>query len=230
MKISEKIEKATFIKRPNRFIAKVYINDKELTVHVPNTGRCKEIFIEDAKVILRKLQSNKRKTEYDLISVWKEDKLINIDSQMPNRIVYEALIDKKIKKLSRYNEIEKEKTFQNSRFDFRLSNDLGEKYYLEVKGVTLEENYIAKFPDAPTERGTKHVRELIKAKEEGYGAGILFLIQLQEVDKFTPNKEMDKVFYNAIIDSRKAGVDLFAYNCVVFEDEITLKDEIELDI
>ncbi len=228
MKIVEKIENAIFINRPNRFIANVLLNDKEEVVHVPNTGRCKEIFIKNAKVVLRKFDVKERKTKYDLISAWKGDKLINIDSQMPNKIVHEALINKKIHKLIRYNNIEKEKTFHNSRFDFKIFNDHGEVYYLEVKGVTLEDNYIAKFPDAPTERGEKHVRELIKAKEEGNGAGILFLIQLEEVCKFTPNKEMDEKFSNAVLDAKNKGVDIFAYNCSVYDNNITLKNEIEI--
>lgn len=228
MKINEKIESAIFINRPNRFIANVNLNGEEKVVHVPNTGRCKEIFVKDAKVILRKFELGKRKTEYDLISAYKEGKLINIDSQMPNKIVFEALENKKIPKLSKYNNVEKEKTFLSSRFDFRLYNDYGEIYFLEVKGVTLEEESLAKFPDAPTLRGEKHVRELIKAKQKGFGAGIMFLIQFEDVKNFTPNKDMDEKFSKAVLDAKNSGVDLFAYNCIVKEDEITLKKEIDI--
>ena len=228
MKINEKIERAIFINRPNRFIANVNLNGEEKVVHVPNTGRCKEILIKGTKVILRKFDSEKRKTGYDLISAYKFDKLINIDSQMPNKIVFEALENKKIQKLNKYNNIEKEKTFLSSRFDFRLYNDYGDIYYLEVKGVTLEENSIAKFPDAPTLRGEKHVRELIKAKQEGYGAGIMFLIQIEDVKYFTPNKDMDEKFSKAVLDAKNVGVDLFAYNCIVREDQVTFKDEIDI--
>jgi len=228
MKINEKIEEAIFINRPNRFIANVNLNGEEKVVHVPNTGRCKEIFIKGTRVILRKFELGKRKTEYDLISAYKGVKLINIDSQMPNKIVFEALENKKIQKLNKYENIEKEKTFLSSRFDFRLYNNNEDIYYLEVKGVTLEEMSIAKFPDAPTLRGEKHVRELIKAKQDGFGAGIVFLIQIEDVKSFTPNKDMDEKFSRAILDAKSNNVDLFAYNCIVKEDEIMLKDEIQI--
>ena len=228
MVINNNILKVKFIKRPNRFQGYVYINGEETLVHVPNTGRCKEILIPGCYVILRQEDNPKRKTKYDLIAGYKDEKLINIDSQIPNKVVFEALNLGKIEKLKKYNKIQREKTYGNSRFDFKLSNDLGEEYYLEVKGVTLEENKEARFPDAPTERGRKHLLELIDVKNNHKGAGVLFLIQMQDVISFRPNDEMDKEFGKALRMAQDAGVDIFAYNCDVGENYIELKDSIKI--
>ena len=122
----------------------------------------------------------------------------------------------------------REKTFGKSRFDFKISNDLGEEYYLEVKGVTLESDGYAKFPDAPTKRGAKHLLELVEAKNNGYGAGVMFLIQLEDVNKFSPNNERDKEFGEALRIAAKNDVDIFAYNCIVTEDGIEINEEVEI--
>lgn len=228
MIIEKNIIRAEFIRRPNRFQAYVKINDEDIMVHVPNTGRCKEILIPGTTVILREENNPTRKTRYDLIGGYKKDKFINIDSQIPNKVVEEALKLGNIKKLKKYNIIKREKTYGNSRFDFKLNNNLGEEYYLEVKGVTLEEDGVTRFPDAPTERGVKHVLELIEVKKEGLGAGILFLIQMNDVKYFTPNKEMDKNFSEALSLANKSGVDILAYECDVDEDFITLKNEVKV--
>lgn len=228
MIIEKNIKRAKFIRRPNRFQAYVKIDDEEIMVHVPNTGRCKEILIPGTIVILREENNPTRKTKYDLIGGYKNNKFINIDSQIPNKVVEEALILGNIEKLKKYNIIKREKTYGNSRFDFKLSNNLEEEYYLEIKGVTLEENRITKFPDAPTERGTKHILELIEVKKEGIGAGILFLIQMDDIKYFTPNTEMDKNFSEALVLANKEGVDIFAYECDVGEDFITLKKEVKI--
>ena len=158
MDIQKKIFKAKFINRPNRFQAYIYKDEEEIMVHVPNTGRCKEILIPGATIILREENNSSRKTKFDLIGVYKGERFINIDSQIPNKVVEEALKLKKIKALSRFDLIEREKNFGNSRFDFRLKNEEKE-YYLEVKGVTLEKDGGTMFPDAPTERGRKHLLE-----------------------------------------------------------------------
>lgn len=228
MIINKNIKRAEFIRRPNRFQAYVKLDNEEIMVHVPNTGRCKEILIPGTTVILREENNPTRKTKYDLIGGYKNDKFINIDSQMPNKVVEEALKLGNIKKLKKYNIIKREKTYGKSRFDFKLVNNLGEEYYLEVKGVTLEENGITKFPDAPTERGTKHILELIDAKNNGIGAGVLFLIQMDNVKYFTPNKEMDRNFSEALIAANEVGVDIFAYECDIDEDFITLKKEVKV--
>lgn len=228
MIFKENIQIAEFIKRPNRFQAYIKLNNKEIMVHVPNTGRCKEILIPGCKVILRQGVTPNRKTPYDLIAAYKENKLINIDSQVPNKVVEEALINMKIDKLKKYPIISREKTYGNSRFDFKLANHNGDIYFLEVKGVTLEEDGNTKFPDAPTERGTKHILELIEIKEQGMGAGIFFLIQMDSMKTFTVNKEMDHKFAKALYLAKDKGVDVFAYGCKVGENYIEIKDTLDI--
>ena len=186
------------------------------------------MLVEGYTVFLREENNPTRKTPYDLIAVYKGNKLISMDSQIPNKVVEEALKNKKIKKLVKYTNILREKTFGKSRFDFKISNDLGEEYYLEVKGVTLESDGYAKFPDAPTKRGAKHLLELVEAKNNGYGAGVMFLIQLEDVNKFSPNNERDKEFGEALRIAAKNDVDIFAYNCIVTEDGIEINEEVEI--
>lgn len=228
MKYNKNIIKAKFINRPNRFYSNVKIGEDEIKVHVPNTGRCRELLIEDCTVFLREETNPTRKTPYDLVAVYKGDKLISIDSQIPNKVVEEALKAGKIEALKRYTNILREKTFGKSRFDFKISDEDGQEYFLEVKGVTLENEGYAKFPDAPTERGAKHLLELVEAKKQGYGAGVLFLVQMEEVTKFSPNDERDKAFGEALRIAKKNGVDIFVYNSVVTEEGITLNEKIEL--
>ena len=151
MKYNKKIFKAEFISRPNRFNAIVKLNEEEIKVHVPNTGRCREILVQGCTVFLREEPNPTRKTPYDLMAVYKGEKLISIDSQIPNKVVDEALRNKKIKGLEEYTNILREKTFGKSRFDFKISTEEGKEYFLEVKGVTLEDDGYARFPDAPTE-------------------------------------------------------------------------------
>ncbi|MDO4535873.1 MAG: DNA/RNA nuclease SfsA [Clostridium perfringens] len=228
MNYNKNIVEAKFLKRPNRFQAYVLLNDEELMVHVPNTGRCKELLISGCVVLLREENNPKRKTKYSLVSVYKNEELINIDSQAPNKIVEEALLNGDIPELRKYDIVLREKTFGNSRFDFKLENLKGEEYYLEVKGVTLEENRWARFPDAPTERGKKHILELIEVKNSGKGAGIVFLIQIKNVDKFSPNGETDPKFSEALKLAKESGVEIFAYNCSVGKEEIKLLSPVEI--
>ena len=228
MKYNKKIVKAEFISRPNRFNAIVKIDDLELTVHVPNTGRCREILIPGCTVFLREENNPTRKTPYDLIAVYKGHKLISIDSQIPNKVVDEALKNKKVKGLEEYTNILREKTFGKSRFDFKIAKDNGQEYFLEVKGVTLEENGYSRFPDAPTERGARHLLELVEAKKQGYGAGVMFLIQLEDINKFSPNDIRDKEFGEALRFAKSNGVDIFAYNCIVTEEGIEINKEVEI--
>ena len=228
MFINKRVFIAEFIRRPNRFQAYVNLNGEELIVHVPNTGRCKEILIPGSTVLLREELNPTRKTLYDLIAGYKDNKIINIDSQIPNKVVDEALKNKKIQKLVKYNIIQREKTFGNSRFDFKLSNDMGEEYYLEVKGVTFEVDGKSMFPDAPTERGRKHLLELIEAKKMGFGAGVLFLIQMNNINNFSPYDDMDEAFGEALRLAFKSGVDIFAYECEVGENFITLSKSVQV--
>ncbi len=228
MKIDKKTIRARFIHRPNRFQAYVDIDGEETMVHVPNTGRCREILIPGTTVVLREENGESRKTKYDLIAGYKQDKIISIDSQIPNKVVAEALAAGRIAGLERYGLIEQEKTFGASRFDFRLTDESDSRYFLEVKGVTLEEGRVAMFPDAPTERGRKHLKELIEAVRSEGGAGVLFLIQMKDADCFRPHDERDSLFGEALREAAENGVDLYAYNCEVGEDHITLLERVPI--
>ena len=228
MIISKRVLIAEFIRRINRFEAYVYINGEEILVHVPNTGRCKEILIPGSKVLLREELNPTRKTLYDLIAGYKDNRIINIDSQIPNKVVDEALKEQKIQRLVKYNIIQREKTFGNSRFDFKLSNNMGEEYYLEVKGVTFEVDGKSMFPDAPTQRGKKHLLELIEVKKIGIGAGVLFLIQMNKIKSFSPYDDMDGAFGEALRLAYKSGVDIFVYGCEVGENYITLSKSVQI--
>ncbi|MCI1945916.1 DNA/RNA nuclease SfsA [Clostridium luticellarii] len=230
MIFDKKVVRAEFISRPNRFQAYVNMNNSELMIHVPNTGRCREILVPGTTVILREENSPKRKTRYDLIAGYKGSRLINIDSQIPNKVVAEALICKKINYFKKYTKIEREKTFGNSRFDFKLCDEEGNECYLEVKGVTLEENGVSMFPDAPTERGRKHLLELVNVRNTGLDAAVLFLIQMKEVKYFTPYDKMDKEFGKALRYAWQNNVKIFAYDCNVGENFITLKDQVSVKL
>ena len=222
MHYNKNIYEAIFIDRPNRFNGKVKYNNEEIVVHVPNTGRCKEILKPGCKVFLREENNPNRKTKFDLIAAYKEDMLISIDSQIPNKVVKEALENKAINKLKKYDNILSEKTFGKSRFDFKLSNDTGEEYYLEVKGVTLEENKKCSFPDAPTERGVKHLKELAKAAGQGYICYAAFVIQMEGVDEVRPNIETHPQFAEALAEAKAAGVQVLCLGCSVGEDELVI--------
>lgn len=230
MVFNKKVVEGIFLRRPNRFQAYVEINGVEVFAHVPNTGRCKEILIPGCKVLLREENNPTRKTKFDLIAAYKGDKLINIDSLAPNRVVEEALMNGKIKYLNMYKFVEKERTFGDSRFDFRLKNENGDEYYLEVKGVTLEDNGVVSFPDAPTERGRKHLNGLIDVKKTGRGAGVFFLVQMDNVKCFYPSDKTDRAFGDALRRAAKSGVDVFAYDCKLGEDYIILNKEININL
>lgn len=222
-----KIRKATFIKRPNRFIAHVLLDGKEEIVHVKNTGRCREILQEGTTVVLEKAKNKNRKTKYSLIAAYKNDLLINIDSQVPNQVVYEALKEGELSQFNNLEEVKREVTFGNSRFDIHFKNR-NKEGFIEVKGVTLEDNGELMFPDAPTARGSKHVEEMIKAVKEGYLGYIFFLIQLQGAKNFTTNQKTDPKFSQAVKMAKEQGVNLLAYDCHITEDTITLNQQIPI--
>ena len=209
-----KMVEARFLRRVNRFTAFVELNGQEEMVHVKNTGRCKELLLEGAKVFLEEADKEGRKTKYSLIAVYKGDVLVNMDSQAPNQMAAEALAEGKIKEIGEVEFLKREVKYENSRFDLYYQKD-GKKGFIEVKGVTLEENGVAKFPDAPTERGAKHLKELVKAKEEGYEAAVLFVIQMKGVKEFRPNEERDPAFTAALREASAAGVKILAYDCQV---------------
>ncbi|RBP67333.1 sugar fermentation stimulation protein A [Alkalibaculum bacchi] len=217
------IVEGEFISRPNRFIAHVKINDKIEICHVKNTGRCKELLIKGATVYLEHSDNPNRKTAYSLIAVQKGHRLINIDSQAPNKVLHEGLLNKTIvlPNFEEIIEIRPERVYQKSRFDFYIENN-NKKAFIEVKGVTLEEDGIVKFPDAPTERGLKHVYELVQALEDGYMAYIVFVIQMNDVKYFTPNDSTQKEFGEALQYAQNKGVQILAYESDVEPDSLKL--------
>ncbi|MFZ5987053.1 MAG: DNA/RNA nuclease SfsA [Bacillota bacterium] len=221
------IKNAVFLKRPNRFIAHVLLDNKEETVHVKNTGRCREILNTGTPVILEESTNPNRKTKYSLIAGFKDRTLINIDSQAPNQVVYEALKQDKIQEISRIHTLKREVNYKSSRFDLYFENNFG-RGFIEVKGVTLEEDGIAMFPDAPTERGTRHVLEMINAVENGYCGYIFFLIQLKGVICFTPHRLMDPDFAKALKYAKEKGVIILAYDSIVTANEITIGSQLEV--
>ena len=206
------IHKATFLTRPNRFIAHVNLNGVETICHVKNTGRCRELLIPESTVYLEKSNNPNRKTAYDLIAVQKGNLLINMDAQAPNQIFKEWAEAGQFR--PNLTLLRGEKTYGNSRFDFYWeSPDF--HGFVEVKGCTLEENGVARFPDAPTERGVKHVRELILAKKEGYEAAVCIVVQMDGMKYFTPNDITHLAFGDALRDAVAAGVEIFALGCHV---------------
>ncbi|SCH92782.1 MULTISPECIES: DNA/RNA nuclease SfsA [unclassified Romboutsia] len=227
-----KVVKAKFIERPNRFIAYCEINGNIEKVHVKNTGRCRELLTPKCSVYLEESDNPNRKTRYSLIAVEKEDRLINMDSQVPNKVIYEALKNGKIT-LPGIDEkvtlIKPEKTYGNSRFDIYLEAG-DKKAFIEIKGVTLEEENIVKFPDAKTERGVKHIRELIEARKEGYYCYIIFLVQMDNVLYFTPNNKMHKELGDALIEAKNNGVEVLAYDSLVTKNSIDINKDIEVKL
>ena len=221
-----KICNGTFIDRPNRFIARVEIQGNEEKAHVKNTGRLKELLGPGASVILEDFQGRMgtRKMRYSLIGVEKNGIPINIDSQAPNLVVKEALTARTLKlpQMEMLTLIKGEKVYGDSRLDFYVEDESGKKGFLEVKGVTLEDEGIARFPDAPTLRGIKHMEELIRAKRAGYAAYILFVIQMKGITCFMPNVQTHPQFGETLRKAEKEGVQLMARDCIVSGDGLLL--------
>ena len=204
--------KGIFKTRPNRFIAEVEVDGKLEIAHVPNTGRCRELLVDDAVVWLKPSDNPNRKTRFSLHFVENKGVLVSLYSQQANSIVYDAIVDGKIKELSGYSIHQREKTVDNSRIDIYLANE-NEECYVEVKGVTLIIDGEARFPDAPTERGAKHLKELIKLKKEGIRCCVFFLIQHPIGKFFRPNWENDPNFSQTLNDAYDAGVEILVYRC-----------------
>ena len=201
-----------FKNRPNRFIAEVEVDGCLEIAHVPNTGRCKELLVEDAVVWLKPSDNLNRKTKFSLHFVENKGALVSLYSQQANSIVYDAIIDGKIKELAGYDHHQRETTVDNSRIDIYLANEK-EECYVEVKGVTLIVDGEARFPDAPTERGAKHLKELIKLKKDGNRCAVFFLIQHPIGKFFRPNWENDPVFSQTLNDAYDVGVEILVYRC-----------------
>ncbi len=216
---------AAFISRPNRFIATVELNGKAETVHVKNTGRCKELLIPGAKVVLVPSDNPARKTRYDLIGVYSRGVLLNMDSQAPNAAAREYL-----SKLYPYAIIRSEYRHGDSRLDFYIERTGEKPLFVEVKGVTLFDKDTAMFPDAPTERGVKHIRHLISCVESGADALMLFIIQMKGVSRLIPNDATHPQFGDALRDAASAGVKIKAVDCIVTEGSMTADKEITVEL
>ena len=222
---------AVFLSRPNRFIADVLLNGEKETVHVKNTGRCKELLTENANVYLTRSSNPTRKTKYDLIAVEKHTDsgvvLINMDSQIPNAVAYEWLPLSGL--FSEKAIVRREVTYGKSRFDLYVE-DSNRRAFIEVKGVTLENNGVASFPDAPTERGVKHINELVRCVDDGFEAYILFVIQMKGVSLFKPNDDTHRAFGDALRNASEKGVKILAYDCCVTPSTITINNSVNIEL
>ncbi len=208
-----------FLSRPNRFVAKVEIDSQVHTVHVKNTGRCRELLTPGAIVWCQKSSNPNRKTQFDLITVQKGDRLINMDSQAPNIAAGEWL---RAGGLGEVQNVKAETVHGDSRFDFSFTLD-GKRCFLEVKGVTLEQDGVCAFPDAPTERGVKHLKGLTQAAKDGFGAFVLFVIQMPDVKYLHPNDLTDPAFGAALREASANGVTVLAMDCAVTEDSMEIR-------
>jgi sugar fermentation stimulation protein A len=220
-------EKAIFIKRLNRFEALVDLGGENTLCHVANTGRMKELLVPGRDVIIRRAANPERKTKWDLIIAHNAEGIpVLLESVMANRLVLKAIAEGKLNEFEGYTEIKRESSFGNSRFDIRLTKGR-QLCFIEVKCVTLVDGGTAKFPDAPTERGRKHVLELMRAKTEGYRAAVIVVAQREDAKSFRPNWDMDPDFSKALADAAESGVEVYAYNCRVLHDELALNGRID---
>ena len=221
----DNIFEAVFLDRPNRFIAHVLLDGEKQVCHVKNTGRCRELLVPGAAVYVQKAANPARKTAYDLIAVWKGGRLINMDAAAPNRVFGEWLRAGGPGFVPEL--IRPECVHGDSRFDFYFEHG-GKRAFAEVKGVTLEENGVVRFPDAPTERGVKHLRGLIRCVEEGFEAYAVFIIQMKGVKFFEPNRATHPEFAQALAQAARAGVKLIALDCFVTKDSLTAGERVEI--
>ena len=220
------MEAGIFRTRPNRFIAYVELNGAEEVCHVKNTGRCRELLVPGARVWCQKQDKPERKTKYDLIAVEKNGRIINMDSQAPNAAVKEWLAGGGLGDVS---ELKAESKWGTSRFDFSFIKD-GRRCFLEVKGVTLENDGVCAFPDAPTVRGARHLQELTELAEQGFGAYVLFVIQMADVCYLHPNDTTDPAFGSALRQAAQAGVQVLAMDCAVTEETMTLRKPVPVQL
>lgn len=210
-----------FLARPNRFVAQVEAEGGVQAVHVKNTGRCRELLVPGAAVYLEKSANLKRKTAYDLVAVRKGDLLVNMDAQAPNRVFAEWLEPR----LPEGAVLRREYGYGESRLDFCVESPRG-RFLIEVKGVTLEDGGAARFPDAPTERGVRHLRELRRAAEEGFGAALFFVVQMENMRSVAPNDETHPAFGAALREAAAAGVRVCAYDCAVTPESLSIRREV----
>jgi len=220
------IQKAEFICRPNRFIAHVLMDDEEVICHVKNTGRLKELLLPGATVFLEESDNMTRKTRFDLVGVLRGDEVVNIDSQAPNQAVGEWLKSGGLFEDVSY--VKAEARYGDSRFDYYIESSSGRKAFLEVKGVTLLQDRVARFPDAPTTRGVKHIGELVKCLEDGYEAYILFLLEMKGSKWMEPNDVTHPAFGKALREAAEKGVKVLAYDCLVTPESLEVDKKIEV--
>ena len=218
-------KRGRFLARPNRFVAHVELEGERVVCHVKNTGRCRELLTSGAAVYLERAENPARKTPYDLIAVEKGDLLINMDAQAPNKVFGEWAAAGRF--LPGLTALRPEFTWEDSRFDFRLEDHLG-PCFVEVKGVTLEQDGLALFPDAPTERGVKHLRGLRRAVEQGYRAAVFFVVQMKGPRLFRPNDGTHPAFGQALREAAAAGVGVYAWDCAVTPESLTLDAPVEV--
>ncbi len=223
----ENVVSGTFLARPNRFIAHVEIGGAVEICHVKNTGRCRELLTPGAIVYLERASSPKRRTQFDLIAVQKGELLINMDAQAPNRVFREFAQSGCLWR--DLTGLRGEYTWEDSRFDFLLEDPQGLRF-VEVEGVTLEENGVARFPDAPTERGVKHLRGLMRAVEQGYRAAVFFVIQMEGMRCFRPNDDTHPAFGAALREAAAAGVEVLAYECRVTPETLEICRQVPVDL
>ena len=219
------VKRGRFLARPNRFVAHVELEGELVVCHVKNTGRCRELLTPSATVYLERAENPARKTPYDLIAVEKGDLLINMDAQAPNKVFGEWAAAGRF--LPGLTALRPEFTWEDSRFDFRLEDSLG-PCFVEVKGVTLEQDGLALFPDAPTARGVKHLRGLRRAVEQGYRAAVFFVVQMKGPRLFRPNDDTHPAFGQALREAAAAGVGVYAWDCAVTPESLTLDAPVEV--
>ncbi len=229
LKTDSPIIEGSFVERLNRFVATVNIGGINTPVHVPNSGRLKELFTPGAKVLLEERNKTGRKTHYELEMVYNKGRLISVDSQIPNKLMLKSLKNRDIPGFEKYSIIEREITYGNSRFDIKMSED-NEICYMEIKGVTLEKNGVALFPDAPTTRGSKHVKELMEVKKYEMRAVLMFVIQMSGIETFTTNAAADPEFAQNVGRAAASGVEIYAYDTIVSRDGIKLNKEVKCKI
>ena len=221
----EQIREAVFLRRPNRFIAMVLLDGRETVCHVKNTGRCRELLLPGATVYIQHCPAPQRKTAWDLIAVRKGERLINMDAAAPNAVFGEWLCAGGLGAVPEL--VRPEQVHGDSRFDFYFETQ-GKRCFAEVKGVTLEDDGVVRFPDAPTERGVKHLRGLAQAVAEGYESWAVFVIQMTDVDHFEPSRTTHPAFADALREANAAGVHLLALDCCVTPDSLTIRSEVPI--